>query len=85
VVSAVNSDRLTATEKPRQGLRFFLDTVNALSFLLQRGRFDFVKYFVENEVVASVNVDRTLLFAMYERIRATNNNNISGDRTTVKK
>jgi hypothetical protein len=53
--------------------------------LLQRGRFDFVKYFVENEVVASVNVDRNLLFALYKRMPATSNNNISGERTTVKK
>jgi hypothetical protein len=53
--------------------------------LLQRGRFDFVKYFVENKVVASVYVDRILLLALYERISVTSNNNISGDRTTVEK
>ena len=85
MVSAVNADRLVSHRKAKTGLRFFLDIVNALSFLLQRGRLDFVKYFVENEVVASVNVDRTLLFALYERIPATSNNNISGHRTTVKK
>lgn len=53
--------------------------------MLQRGRFDFVKYFVENKVVASVNVDPTLLFLLDERIQATSNNNTSRERTTVKK